>query len=138
MASLFVYGSLMARVELERVLGRPYEGPYRPHVLYGYQRKWTAVDGEIAYLDLYEDSDAKTTGFLVEISNEDLERLDTWETGYQRVDAGSFQVYVSKSEYRRTGKVVLQSYLELVQPILGEVLPPIPDHLRVVDFFEES
>ena len=37
--NLFVYGSLMSRPELERVLGRPYEGEYRPHKLHGYRRE---------------------------------------------------------------------------------------------------
>ena len=131
--TLFVYGRLMSPAELNRVLGRAYTGGYRPHTLTGYRRTWTALDGEIAYLDLKTRAGSSVKGFLVDLTEEDFNRLDDWELGYQRVSLGGMHFFMSAPDRRQSGSFVLRSYLRLVQSVTPEPLPDIPKNLTTVD-----
>ena len=132
--NLFVYGSLMSRSELERVLGRPYKGDYRPHRLHGYRREWQASSGEVAYLGLRKDAASSVSGFLIELTDADLEKLDDWEPGYRRVPVENFEVYMSMAGPRKNiASFVLRSYLHMVQQIAPEPLPEIPSHMTIVE-----
>jgi gamma-glutamylcyclotransferase (GGCT)/AIG2-like uncharacterized protein YtfP len=130
---LFVYGSLVARPELDRVLGRKYDGPFLPSVLEGYQRDWSASENGWAYLNLTPAAGCSTNGFVLEIDGSDLERLDAWESTYERVKAGDLETYVCRPEFRDKGSHVLRSYWLLVKSALGESLPQLPGHLAVTD-----
>jgi gamma-glutamylcyclotransferase (GGCT)/AIG2-like uncharacterized protein YtfP len=130
---LFVYGSLMLRSELERVLGRAYDGVYTPFALNGYRRDWSASDTGLAYLNLTPDPDAITRGFVLEIHPDDAERLDAQEPTYRRVRIGDFETYICRPEYRDKGSAVLRQYWLLVQSALGEPLPELPGHLTMTD-----
>ena len=131
---LFVYGSLMSRTELERVLGRSYDGEYRPHRLRGYRREWQVSDGEMAYLGLRKDAASSISGFLIELTGADLEKLDDWEPGYHRVLIENFEVYMSTVEQQtKTESFVLRSYLNMVQQVAPEPLPKVPPHMTIVE-----
>jgi hypothetical protein len=130
---LFVYGSLMARRELERVLGRVYSQPLVPFVLSGYRRDWSASENGVAYLNLTAVPESSTTGFIAEIDPGDLPRLDAWESTYKRVRVGNVQTYVCRTEFRNQGKVVSRTYWLLVQAALSEPLPELPGHLTMTD-----
>jgi len=131
---LFVYGSLMSRTELERVLGHPYAGDYRPHALLGYRREWQVSDGEMAYLGLRKDAASSISGFLISLTEADLKKLDDWEPGYNRVPIENFQVYMSTVEQqRRSESFVLRSYLNMVQQVAPEPLPKVPPHMTIVE-----
>jgi gamma-glutamylcyclotransferase (GGCT)/AIG2-like uncharacterized protein YtfP len=76
-ARLFVYGTLMDRATLERVLGRRYGGEQLRARLPGYARR--RVPG-YAYPVLFPDPAAATDGLLLlDLTGEDLLALDAYE-----------------------------------------------------------
>jgi hypothetical protein len=130
---LFAYGSLLVQSELERVIERSYIKRYQPHVMHGYRRCWTAVGSNVAYLDLCEDPGCSVNGSLIELPDKDLEKVDDWEEGYERVNVSGIQMYISRPESRHGGAFVLRSYLRLVETALGAMLPPVPNELRILE-----
>lgn len=101
--AVFAYASLASPASAEQTLGRPVPAA-APARLHGYRRGWTlardnhasekrfvCADGSMpAYclgLNLDPDPDAKApNGALIEISEEELERLDLRELRYLRTD----------------------------------------------------
>lgn len=136
MKRLFVYGSLMVRAELERVLGRPYDGTFEPYVLRGYVRDWSASEGGYAYLNLRPDADGFTAGFVISV--DDFVPLDAWESTYSRVPVGDVEIYICRPEFCGKASVVSRRYRTLVQSAIEQALPELPGHLSVADEAEGS
>lgn len=130
---LFVYGSLMARGEVERALGHPYTGLMESYVLDGFARDWSANEDGYAYLSLAPVSGAHTRGCLLELSEHDLGTLDKWESTYDRVQIGDIHVYVASKDTAYASSTVRRSYLLLVESALGEPLPKLPSHFTVAE-----
>jgi gamma-glutamylcyclotransferase (GGCT)/AIG2-like uncharacterized protein YtfP len=130
---LFVYGSLMSRSVLERVLGCAYNGEFRRYSLPGHRRDWSASENGLAYLNVVVDSASTVEGFILELDRAHLARLDEWEPTYERVHIGDVETYVCRPEFRNKGAAVLRSYWQLVQATLGQALPELPGHLTMTD-----
>jgi cation transport regulator ChaC len=147
--AVFGYGSLVDPTSAAITLGRPVPAP-RPARLRGWRRRWSIArdnlrvektfaleaGGElppwILGLNLERDPGAEgepPNGALVELSEDELDRLDLREMRYDRVevtgeaeggeDLGLVVAYVTKPEHFSPrppeGAVVMRSYLETVE-----------------------
>ena len=103
--ALFAYGSLVSPASASRTLGRPVE-PSAVVRLGGWRRRWSAMRDNLACektfarraggellghilglnLEPAEDDDAAPNGVLLELSGEELLRLDVREMRYDRVE----------------------------------------------------
>ncbi|HYS24847.1 MAG TPA: gamma-glutamylcyclotransferase family protein [Vicinamibacterales bacterium] len=95
------YGSLMSRASLERTLQRPYEGPFAPCHVEGWQRTWdismpnrvyyfrdngTKVYPErIAYLDVRPSPGRRMNAVIFVLDNRDLDAMHAREWIYEPV-----------------------------------------------------
>ena len=150
MNAVFAYGSLASRRSTEETLGAPVE-LVRPVRLAGWRRRWSAArdnrhaekrfagpDRELPpwclALNLERAPDAPTdewpNGALIELDEQQLERLDARELRYRRVEvtdcvrgdylpSGPVYAYVARPEHHfpdpPVGAVVIAAYLEAVE-----------------------
>jgi pimeloyl-ACP methyl ester carboxylesterase len=124
--AVFAYGSLLSIASLERTLGRSYRGPFAVCSIDGWCRRWNVAmpndvfsfrdnDGwvtpkRIFYLNVERQTGIRVSGILFVVNSHDLERFDTREWIYDRVDittalqgvrvdGGTAWVYCGKPEY---------------------------------------
>jgi hypothetical protein len=139
MAYLFVYGSLLSLASASRTLLRPIA--YSDLVLaraQGYRRTWTAAMEVIVaggksggsynalFLDLSPDVNQFCNGALLNIFDEEWERLDQREKSYDRItvqtQAGSAALsaftYSVPAERKASKGIVLAGYVETIQQAL--------------------
>ncbi|RMG21667.1 MAG: gamma-glutamylcyclotransferase [Methanobacteriota archaeon] len=102
---IFGYGSLMAKEEIERTLGRIVSAEsVIPASLAGYRRDWSAVRSNteltgkwlverssgflpqhVAYLNIVPDKDSVVDGVVFPVTEEDIQKMDRREVGYERI-----------------------------------------------------
>ena len=81
---LFIYGTLTKPEIQKDIFGRVVNGT--SDALHGYKRSKIKIDGEI-YPLIIPDKDGKILGLVIEISDDELNRADKYETeGYQRIN----------------------------------------------------
>src|SRR3712207_4462630 len=123
----------MHRGELDRALGAPYSGTMLPGVVREFVRTWTGFEDGYVYLNLSPSPGASTTGFVIQLEQNQCERLDTWESTYDWVRIGDLETYVANRQSHGRGSVVRGSYLRLVRAASLEPLPQLPGHLTVAE-----
>ena len=79
--NLFVYGTLTTDGTLKNVIGR--DVPGMPVTLDGYVSKAITIENEF-YPAAEKNTECSIQGLLVEITPEELEKLDAWETDAYR------------------------------------------------------
>jgi hypothetical protein len=142
--AMFAYGSLVSAESAARTLGRPVPEP-TPARLAGWRRRWSQfrdnravektfarrADGSIPphvlglTIEPADDVAESPNGGLVEVSEDELRRLDVREIRYDRIEvpamAGFERVfaYRAKPAYRAprppSGAVVIAAYLDQVE-----------------------
>jgi hypothetical protein len=142
--AMFAYGSLVSAESAARTLGRPVPEP-TPARLAGWRRRWSQfrdnravektfarrADGSIPRhvlgltIEPADDVAESPNGGLVEVSEDELRRLDVREIRYDRIEvpamAGFERVfaYRAKPAYRAprppSGAVVIAAYLDQVE-----------------------
>ena len=80
--NLFVYGALTAGETRKDVLGR--DVPGIPATLDGYDGSKTITIENESYPVAEKNTECSIQGLLVEVTPEELEKLDTWETDAYR------------------------------------------------------
>jgi len=96
---LFIYGTLADPGIQKEVWGRKTESI--PDILKGYKKSEIKIDGEI-YPLIIPDETGEVSGLVIEVTDEELKKIDEYETGaYKRkkviLESGaSVWVYVEK------------------------------------------
>jgi len=81
--NLFVYGTLTTGETLKNILGRGV--PSMPATLDGYDGSKTITIENESYPAAEKNTECSIQGLLIEVTSEELERLDAWETdAYKR------------------------------------------------------
>ena len=80
--NLFVYGTLATGETLKNILGR--DVPGMPDTLEGYDGSKTITIENESYPAAEKNTECSIQGLLVEITPEELEKLDAWETDAYR------------------------------------------------------
>jgi len=83
--TIFAYGTLLDAAVQDRIVGRRVAG--RADVLPGYRQTRVTIAGQ-QYPNVIQDSESAVSGQLFEITEEELERIDAYETdAYHRFQA---------------------------------------------------
>ena len=80
--NLFVYGTLATGETLKNILGR--DVPGMPATLDGYDGSKTITIENESYPAAEKNTEYSIQGLLVEVTPEELEKLDVWETDAYR------------------------------------------------------
>ena len=80
--NLFVYGTLTSGETLKNVIGRDVSG--KPVTLDGYDGSKTVTIENESYPAAEKNTECSIQGLLVEVTAEELEKLDAWETDAYR------------------------------------------------------
>lgn len=151
---LFGYGSLLSSESASKTLGRQLNAAdiHLSHIV-GYRRTWTApaniqlvekdvIESRIAlFLDLSISPATKCNGVLLNVSDDELARLDIRERQYERITvmaqlAASYvpaYTYVVSVPQKARDGVVLESYFQLVNAALASFSQEFRD-----DFWEST
>ena len=114
---VFGYGSLMNPHSLARTL--PTKRHAHTATLSGYKRKVNAPVGDYLYMNIVESDDAVIEGVLIEVSKEELTKLEEREVGYDRYDVtnrlnisvnGRVFAFIAPDQHH-ADKKILRSYL---------------------------
>jgi len=83
MNKLFIYGTLVDSKIQKEVLNKTFK--LTAQTLLGYKIIETKIDG-VVYPAVVQDLNGKVEGFTIEVSNEDLQKIDLYETDkYKRI-----------------------------------------------------
>lgn len=118
--SVFAYGSLLNKWVLKAVF------PHRPVTLYettrlkGWKRQWLQYDDSVMLNITRETSSSEVNGILIPVTEDDLRRLDEYETTHDRIQISQdVYTYVAKTNFPHRPVILLKKMPDFyVQTVL--------------------